>query len=243
MAQRAETIGGEMQKPNVPRSGKPLIADWLSQFEEQTARDFRRRTGLDYRSTIAQIIEAAEPFPGMHVLDLPTGSGVIARQFVGKVGDHGRIIGVEESREKLEQARLAAQSTKVSLHLEWKVMPLEKLSFPDNSFDLVTSLMALHRLPAEKFLAEIHRVLKPGGRMLVTDELAPEQGSHPLRLSVRRTYYRYIRRDHREADAQFLTTEEMMHLLGEIGFSQIMFRALRQRSKTDRVLTLIKAVK
>ena len=41
---------------------KPALIDtWLSQFEERIAQDFRRRTGLDYKTTVAQIIEAAAP--------------------------------------------------------------------------------------------------------------------------------------------------------------------------------------
>jgi cyclopropane fatty-acyl-phospholipid synthase-like methyltransferase len=76
----------------------PLIATWLSEFEEKIARDFNRRTGLDYKQTIALIIDAADPFPGMQVLDVPTGTGVIARQFVGKIGEKGRITGGDISR-------------------------------------------------------------------------------------------------------------------------------------------------
>lgn len=223
---------------------KPALIDtWLSQFEERIARDFRHRTGLDYKTTITQIIEAAEPFPGMRILDVPTGTGIIARQFVGKVGQEGKIIGADSTREKIEQARLAAQSAKASLRIEWRVSPGEKLIFGSDSFDLVTSVMAFHRLQGEKFLAEVHRVLKPGGRLLIADELAPAAGTSSLRQSVRRTYYRLIARDAGEAEAHFHSTEEMMQMLGEAGFSQILFRALRQRSKHDRVFALIKAVK
>jgi ubiquinone/menaquinone biosynthesis C-methylase UbiE len=223
---------------------KPSIIDtWLSQFEERIARDFQRRTGLDYKTTIAEIVEAAEPFPGMRILDIPTGTGVIARQFVGKIGQEGRIIGVDTTREKVEEARLAAQSAKASMRIEWRVMPGEKLSLESGSFDLVTSAMAFHRLNGEKFLAEARRVLKSGGRLLIADELAPAIAPSPMRESARRTYYKLIARDTAEAEAKFPSTEEMMRMMVETGFSQIMFKALRQRSKHDRVFTLINAVK
>ncbi|QQS45415.1 MAG: methyltransferase domain-containing protein [Acidobacteriota bacterium] len=239
--EQAVDAGRAKAKP-APKD-KNLIQTWLSEFEEKNAREFRRRTGLDYKSTVALIIDTADPFPGMQVLDIPTGTGVIARQFVGKVGDKGRIVGVDLTREKLETARLAAQSSKVSMHVELKPMSLERLSFERDSFDLITSFMAFHRLKGEKLLAEAYRVLRPRGRLLIADELAPETGASPFRLSVRRNYFKYIRRDESEANAHFRTTEEMMQMLSDIGFSQIMFRGLRQRSKHDRVFTLIKAVK
>lgn len=223
---------------------KPTIIDtWLSQFEQKMSEDFERRTGLNYQTTIAQIIEAAEPFPGMRVLDVPTGTGIMARQFVGKVGQEGKIIGVDATREKVEEARLAAQSAKATLKTEWRVMTTSKLLFENNSFDVVTSFMALHRLEGEKYLAEIHRVLSPGGRLLIADELEPEISPSPLLKSARRTYYRFIARDSAEAEARFHSTEEMMRMLQKAGFTQIMFRALRQRSKHDRVFTLVNAVK
>ena len=229
--------------PANPKQQSVIIDTWLSQFEQRIAQDFQRRTGLDYKTTIAQIIEAAEPFPGMRVLDVPTGTGVLARQFVGKIGQEGKIIGADETHEKVEQARLAAQSAKASSRTEWRMTPISHLKFENNSFDLVTSGMAFHRLDGPRYLAEVYRVLTPGGRLLIADELAPKIMPNSLLQSVRRNYYRFIARDNAEADAHFPTSEELMHMMRETGFSQIVFRALRQRSKHDRVFTLIKAVK
>lgn len=234
---------GKEQKQAIPAQKPAIIDTWLSQFEERIARDFGRRTGLDYKATVREIVEAAEPFPGMRILDIPTGTGVIARQFVGKIGQEGKIIGVDTTREQIEEARLAAQSAKASLRIEWRVMPGEKLSLDSDSFDLITSVMAFHRMNGEKFLAEAHRVLKPGGRLLIADELAPAIAPSPLRESVRRNYYKLIARNPAEAEAKFLSNEVMMKMLADSGFTQIMFKALRQRSQHDRVFTLVNAVK
>jgi ubiquinone/menaquinone biosynthesis C-methylase UbiE len=239
-----QTNGDWSPKITLTPKKQPLIATWLSEFEEKIARDFQRRTGLDYKTTLQQIIEAADPFPGMQILDVPTGTGIIARQFVGKIGEKGRIIGADETREKIEEARLAAQSAKVSLRIEWRMMPCEKLIFEDSCFDLITSVTAFHRMPAQqKFLAEAHRVLKPGGRLLIADELAPDSGASQLKLSIRRQYYRFIARDQVEAGANFLTTQEIVRMLGEAGFSQTVVRGLRQAGENDQIFTLIKAVK
>ncbi len=246
MAQKEDSLllGEQKSKTETQVKSKPSIIDtWLTEFEQKMAQDFERRTGLNYKTTIAQIIEAADPFPGMRVLDVPTGTGILARQFVGKVGQEGKIIGVDETREKVEEARLAAQSAKATLKTEWQVMPVHKLKFMDGSFDLVTSGMAFHRLDAPRYLAEVYRVLTPGGCLLIADEIAPKVSPSSFMQSARRMYYRFIARDSAEADARFHSNEEMMRMLHEAGFSQIMLRALRQRSNQDRVFALIKAVK
>jgi hypothetical protein len=64
-----------------------------------------------------------------------------------------------------------------------------------------------------------------------------------LRESARRTYYKLIARNTAEAEAKFPSTEEMVQMVVEAGFSQIVFKALRQRSVHDRVFTLVKGVK
>ncbi|MFN0085673.1 MAG: class I SAM-dependent methyltransferase [Blastocatellia bacterium] len=238
-----QMTGDWQQKPEPPQFGQNPVVTWFSEFEERIASDFQRRTGLEYKKAIARIIEAAEPFPGMQVLDVPTGTGVIARQFVGKVGEKGRIIGIDETPEKLEQARLAAQSARVSMRIELKAMPIEKLIFEDGCIDLITSVMAFHRVDAGKFLIEACRVLRPGGRLLIADELAPDVPKGALRETMRRSWFRFVKRDQQEADAQFHTTAEMMRMLQEAGFNQIIFRTLRQRSRNERSFALIKAVK
>lgn len=238
-----QNTGVDERKTPIPQKKQSLINTWLSQLEERIAKDFYKRTGLDYKETVAQIIDAADPFPGMQVLDVPTGTGIIARQFVGRVGEKGVITGVDESREIIERARLAAQSAKLSLRVQWKCMSLDKLSFPENSFDLVTCVTAFHKLNQEKFLREAHRILKPGGILLIADELAPELPPGKMIESLRRTFVRYIKRDNKEAEATFPATEEMMDMLLEVGFSKYMFRALRQRNKHDRIFSLIKSVK
>jgi ubiquinone/menaquinone biosynthesis C-methylase UbiE len=218
----------------------PLTA-WLSEFEEKIAADFRRRTKLDFKETVQQIVEAAELMPGLRVLDAATGTGILARQFVGRVGELGHIIGVDNAA-RIEQARLAALSAKVSRKLEWHEAPPEKLPFENASFELVTCAMAFHRLPAVEFLAAAYRVLKPGGRLIIADELAPVTPS-PLRAWFRRSYYRYIARDNVEANARFYQAEELTQLLCAAGFRQQTIKVLRERGKHDWAFALVKAIK
>jgi ubiquinone/menaquinone biosynthesis C-methylase UbiE len=129
------------------------------------------------------------------------------------------------------------------MRIEWRQMMAERLAFGDSTLDLITSVMAFHRIQAQKFIDSAYRVLRPGGRLLIADELAPKVGTSPLKLKFRRHYYRYIARDPGEAAAHFYTASEVMEMLNERKFKQIVLREIRQRSEHDRIFTLIKAVK
>ena len=231
-----------------PAQTATYLTTWLSEFEEKTAQEFRQRTKLDYQQTIHEIVSAAEPEAGAHVLDFATGSGVIARQFVGRVGDAGRIVGTDTALH-IEQARLAALSAKVGSKLEWRAAApdkLDKLPFEPASFDIVTCAMAFHRLPATSsaigVLSAMQRVLKPGGRLIIADQLAPMKHS-PLRVWSRQSYYRYVVRDQVEADAQFYQAEALIEMLRAAGFRQQMVKVLRQRNEHDWAFAIVKAVK
>ena len=83
------------QPPKGPAARQAPISQWQNEFEKKVAAEFERRTGLDYRDTLALVSEAADLSPGMQVLDVPTGSGVVARQLLRLVGEKGKVIGLD----------------------------------------------------------------------------------------------------------------------------------------------------
>jgi ubiquinone/menaquinone biosynthesis C-methylase UbiE len=221
-----------------------LISDWLNEFEAKQAKEFHRRTGLDYKTLLKQIIEAADPHPGMRVLELAAGTGMIARHLVGLVGSIGKIYGVDSTKERIEQARLDAQSAKVGTRIEWRVAQLNHLPFAKDDLDLVTCGFSFNQLAAQDLFSESARILKPEGVLLIAAEVGAPAGARDLTQKLKRHYQRFIKRAPEEPQAHYYSSEELTELLNAAGFRQIIIRGFKSDSTiATRNFSLIKAVK
>ncbi len=108
--------------------------------------------------------------PGEQVLDVGCGTGTLAMEVQSRVGKAGRVAGIDPSPQQIARARSKAARRHVPI--DFQVGVIEQLAFPDQTFDVVLSTLMMHHLPASlkrQGLAEIARVLKPGGRLVIAD--------------------------------------------------------------------------
>jgi ubiquinone/menaquinone biosynthesis C-methylase UbiE len=122
------------------------------------------------RTTVA----LAQIQPGATVLEVGCGTGDVALAARAVAGASGAVYGIDAAPEMIAVARRKA--LKAGVTVDFRVAAIEALAFPNQTFDVVLSSLMMHHLPDDlkrQGLAEVARVLKPGGRLLIVDFKRP----------------------------------------------------------------------
>jgi demethylmenaquinone methyltransferase/2-methoxy-6-polyprenyl-1,4-benzoquinol methylase len=171
-----------MTKPTPIRTPHPPLTDYYA--DEQARRGFVRTlfdsTASDYDRIDRLLAFGSGPWyrnqalqraglkPGMHVVDIGVGTGLVAREAVKLTGDPALVVGVDPSIGMMSQAHLPG----VQL-VEGRA---EAIPFPDASFDFLSMGYALRHIgDLSAAFSEFHRVLKPGGRLCLLEITKPER--------------------------------------------------------------------
>ena len=123
---------------------------------------------------------------GEHVVDIGSGGGIDSLVAARMVGPKGKIIGIDMTHEMLEKARNAAAESGLD-NVEFHQAYMEQLPVPDGWADVVISNGVLNLTPdKQKVLAEMFRVLRPGGRLQIADIMVdrevPEEAKRKIDL-------------------------------------------------------------
>ena len=108
------------------------------------------------------MIELAQVRAGQRVLDVACGTGVVTRLLAVRVGPRGRVVGLDLNPVMLATARAGASTTDI----EWLEAGAQRVPLPDSAFDAVVCQQGFQFFPDKATaLAEMRRVLVPGGRL------------------------------------------------------------------------------
>jgi SAM-dependent methyltransferase len=121
---------------------------------------------------------------GETVLDLGSGAGFDCFLAAKKVGESGRVIGVDMTPEMLDKARENARKSGYT-NVEFRLGEIENLPAADNSVNAIISNCVINLAPEKKrVFKEAFRVLKPGGRIMVSDIVLTKALPEAIRNSI-----------------------------------------------------------
>jgi demethylmenaquinone methyltransferase/2-methoxy-6-polyprenyl-1,4-benzoquinol methylase len=147
--------------------------------------------GIDqgWRRRASAACLAEEP---THIMDLCTGTGDLALLLASKADQNTRVTAVDFAEPMLDVARRKAEARGVADRLELRLADAAELPFPDGKLDAVGIAFAFRNLTyknpgRDRYLAEVARVLKPGGRMVIAET------SQPTNVLWRGLFHLYLR--------------------------------------------------
>lgn len=185
----------------------------------------------------ACVADAAELRPGVRVLDIACGTGVLAREIAHRLGSEGAVVGIDPNPGMLAVAREAASG------IEWREGVAESLPFPDSSFDVVVSQFGLQFFSDRTTaLREMSRVLTPGGRLAIAVwgpvESMPayaDEGALLHRLAGTKAA------DALRAPFALGDQRQLAALLGEAGWADAEVRVERGTAQFPNIRTMVEA--
>jgi SAM-dependent methyltransferase len=137
-------------------------------FDEETARKVEAvYLTPDVVAQRRATLEALQLAQGERVLDIGSGPGLLAQEMAAAVGPEGRVCGIDTSEPMLEMSRKRCAPQPWT---EFRQADATRLPYPDGSFDAAVSTQVYEYVPdIPAALAELHRVLRPGGRAVIVD--------------------------------------------------------------------------
>jgi SAM-dependent methyltransferase len=149
----------------IARFREKLREEWTDADTVAAWRKWHIQLSSFTRGATEAVLEAARLRPGMRVLDLASGVGDPAIPIAEKVGAAGHVTGSDVGRGMIDFAAQLARKKGLA-NLDFRVLDVEALAFPDNSFDVVSSRFGVMFFTDQiKAFRECRRVLRPGGRV------------------------------------------------------------------------------
>ncbi len=143
------------------------IPNWDNHSRAQANLQWRKQSAIMGQKVTDAIIAAAQVAHGMQVLDIACGSGEPAISIATLLNGTGSVTGVDLSEGALGFATERARQRQLT-NIKFQPADAHQLPFPDNTFDRITcrlGVMFFNDLPLA--LHEMHRVMKPGGRVVL----------------------------------------------------------------------------
>ncbi len=174
---------------------------------------YAKNSALSNESNLKHIIELVAPSDTDRLLDVATGTGFLAFEFANHVVE---VIGVDLTVEMLAIAKEYQADNNIN-NVIFELADVDSLPFGDNSFDIVSCRFAFHHfLHPEKAISEITRVLKYGGKLVLSDITSSED-------IIKSEYQNKMERIRDPSHVKHYRSSEIVQMLNDRGFGILHF--------------------
>jgi len=246
---KTEKAGQEIQKKfdfSAPRP-RPFLASLparIDTYEEGVARLFQWRTRLDYYATIDQIVDFIVNTKRTRIVDLLGDTATLALRLAGRKAFFGKIYSFDDNITLLERARQRARHLNLGQVVEFREFAGAAWPLQDGFAEIVVSVFDLHRQQASHFLQEAYRILGHDGYLLLGEVIEPQSFQSRLSWTCQRLHLRFIQRNATEAQGVYYDQEEIIRMLFDTGFRQVVIQGLRIPTlRNQGVFSLVAATK
>jgi ubiquinone/menaquinone biosynthesis C-methylase UbiE len=202
------------------------------QLAGDSADFYQRYVRLLMEPWVRRLVDVARLRPAEHVLDVACGTGFVARLAAGRVGAEGRVVGVDLNASMIEAAR-AASAPDATMTIEWRTGDVAALSFEDRVFDVALCQQGVQFFPDRlRALREMGRVLRPGGRLVLTVWSAI--GDTPYQAALADALTRHVSPEAgsmMRAPFALHDAGELHHLVASAGFRNVRVRPTSETTK------------
>ena len=170
---RRANAGGAEMGWGITMSGTEVVVEAFTElaprYQATMDRELRQFWGLTYNEFIRRLIGAAAVKPDEIVLDLATGTAMLPRELLSRADTGCRVIGLDITPAMLRQGHEAMRGTGLAARLGLVCASAMALPLAAGTFDVALCGLGTHHMDVPAMLSEARRVLKAGGRLVVSD--------------------------------------------------------------------------
>lgn len=214
------------------------FTEMAPRYEETVDRELRTFWGVGYHDFVEMILGHVDLGQARVVLDVATGRGEIPLAMI-RAGWCGRVVGLDLTPQMIHSAQARLSETACRAGVALTCGSGMRLPFAAESFDTAICALATHHMQLSELLAEMHRVLRPGGQLLVADvALAALWHTALGRLSLHALTWWYTRQEgetrgaaEKDSLENMRTPEQWQQEIADAGFVALRLTTLPPRRK------------